>query len=170
MTSGKQGAVLALHLVLLSGCALVGPDHQTPTTELSAGFANANQPGLSTDPAHTRWWQGFKDQELERLVDLAVAGNHDLRVATARLREARALWDETAFDRYPTVTADAAYSNERRSETALQGFGGADRDVGSTTPGSMPSGNSISSAVCAAPSKPAPRSVMPLRLPCTMSW
>jgi Outer membrane efflux protein len=128
VTSGKQGAVPALSLVLLSGCALVGPDHQTPTTELSAGFANANQPGLSTDPAHTRWWQGFEDQELERLVDLAVAGNHDLRVATARLREARALWDETAFDRYPTVTADAAYSNERRSETALQGFGGADRD------------------------------------------
>ena len=41
-------------------------------------------------------------------MDLALAGNHDLRVATARLREARALWDETAFDRYLTVTADAA--------------------------------------------------------------
>ena len=85
-------------------------------------------PGLSTDPAHARWWQGFEDQELERLVDLALAGNHDLRVATARLREARALWDETAFDRYPTVTADAAYSNEQKSEAALQDFGGADRD------------------------------------------
>jgi outer membrane protein, multidrug efflux system len=128
VTSGKQGVVLALHLTLLSGCALVGPDHQTPTTELSTGFANANQPSLSMDPAHPRWWQGFKDQELERLVDLALAGNHDLRIATARLREARALWDETAFDRYPTVTADAAYSNEKQSETALQGFGGADRD------------------------------------------
>jgi multidrug efflux system outer membrane protein len=61
-------------------------------------------------------------------VDLALAGNHDLRIATARLRESRALWDETAFYRYPIVTADAAYSNERRSEAALQGFGGADRD------------------------------------------
>jgi outer membrane protein TolC len=119
VTGGKQGAVLALHLTLLSGCALVGPDHQTPTTELSAGFANANQAGLSTDPAYPRWWQGFEDQELERLVDLALAGNHDLRIATARLHEARALWDETAFDHYPTVTADAAYSNEQQSETAL---------------------------------------------------
>ncbi|MGH8587573.1 MAG: TolC family protein, partial [Gammaproteobacteria bacterium] len=129
MTSGLHlGAVLALNLGLLSGCALLGPDHQTPTTELSAAFANANQPGLSTDPVHARWWQGFRDQGLERLVHLAVAGNPDLRIATARLREARALWDETAFDRYPTVTANAAYSNEQQSETALQGFGGADRD------------------------------------------
>ncbi len=127
MTSGKQGAALALNLALLSACA-VGPDHQTPTTELVTGFANANQPGLSTDPVHTRWWQGFEDQELERLVDLAVAGNHDLSIATARLREARALWDETAFDRYPTVTADAAYSNEQPSETAFQDFDSADRD------------------------------------------
>ncbi len=125
MTRGRgiqPGTVLALNLALLSGCTLVGPDRQTPTTELSAGFANANQPGLSPDPAHTRWWQGFEDQELERLVHLAVAGNPDLRIASARLREARALWDETAFDRYPTVTAEAAYSNEQRSETAIQGL------------------------------------------------
>ncbi|MGH8570470.1 MAG: efflux transporter outer membrane subunit, partial [Gammaproteobacteria bacterium] len=129
MTSGIQpGAVLALNLALLSGCALLGPDHQTPTTELSTAFANANQPGLSTVPVHTRWWRGFKDQQLERLVALAVAGNPDLRIAAARLREARALWDETAFDRYPTVTADAAYSNEQRSEAALQGSRGTDRN------------------------------------------
>jgi outer membrane protein TolC len=52
---------------------------------------------------------GFKDRELERLVDLALAGNHDRRIAVARLREARALWDETAFGRYPTVTTEASY-------------------------------------------------------------
>jgi len=128
MTKGIQpGAVLVLNLALLSGCALVGPDRQTPTTELSAAFASANQPGLSADPVHTRWWQGFKDADLNRLVDLAVAGNHDVRIASARLHEARALWDETAFDRYPTVTAEAAYANEQQSTAALQGFPGEGR-------------------------------------------
>ncbi|MGH8573135.1 MAG: efflux transporter outer membrane subunit, partial [Gammaproteobacteria bacterium] len=76
---------------------------------------------------HTRWWQSFKDADLNRLIDRAVAGNHDLRIASARLREARALWDETAFDRYPTVTAEAAYSNEQQSTAAQQGFPGEDR-------------------------------------------
>ncbi|MGH8589489.1 MAG: efflux transporter outer membrane subunit [Gammaproteobacteria bacterium] len=122
----RAGTILSL--TLLSGCVLVGPDHQTPTTELSTAFANAGQPGLSMAPVPTRWWQGFKDQELERLVDLALAGNHDVRIASARLREARALRDETVFDRYPTVTVDASYANEQQSTTALQGFPSGDRD------------------------------------------
>jgi outer membrane protein, multidrug efflux system len=123
----RRAGVL-LGVVLLTGCALLGPDHQTPTTELSATFANAGQASLATGPIDTRWWQGFKDADLNRLVELAVAGNHDLRIASARLREARALWDETAFDRYPTVTTEASYSNQQRSASALQGFRGAARD------------------------------------------
>ncbi len=122
----RSGAILIL--TLLGGCALVGPDHRAPTTEVSAAFANASQAGQSTEPVNTRWWQGFKDADLDRLVELAVGRNHDLRIAGARLREARALWDETAFDRYPTVTAGASYSNQRRSTAALQGFRGVERE------------------------------------------
>jgi multidrug efflux system outer membrane protein len=114
--------------VLLTGCALVGPDYQHPQTELSATFANANQAGLSNDAIDTTWWRGFNDAGLNRLVDLAVAGNHDLRIATAQLREARALRSETSFDRYPTVTAGASYSNIQLSTTAIPGGGAADRD------------------------------------------
>jgi outer membrane protein TolC len=53
---------------------------------------------------------GFKDKELDRLVDLALRANHDRRIASARLREVRTLWSETSLDRYPTVTAGASYS------------------------------------------------------------
>lgn len=109
-----------LGLVLLTGCALVGPDHERPRTEVSAEFVNASQPGLVSEPIDTTWWHGFNDAELNRLVDRAVAGNHDLRIATARLREARALRSETGFDRYPTVTAGAFYSNEQFSEAAAR--------------------------------------------------
>ncbi|MDQ3831129.1 MAG: hypothetical protein M3361_17895 [Candidatus Tectomicrobia bacterium] len=43
----RAGTILSL--TLLTGCALVGPDQQTPETELSTAFANASQPGLSND-------------------------------------------------------------------------------------------------------------------------
>jgi outer membrane protein, multidrug efflux system len=122
----RAGTILSL--TLLTGCALVGPDQQTPETELSTAFANASQPGLSNDPITILWWQGFKDQALNRLVDRAVAGNHDLRIATARLREARALRSETVFDRYPTVTAGASYVNEQLSTAAIPGAQLDDRD------------------------------------------
>ena len=90
-------------LGLLSGC-MVGPDYQRPQMQTPAAFANQTQEGLSADGVEAFWWRGFQDNTLNQLVDQALANNHDLRVATARLREARALRSETTFDRYPTVT------------------------------------------------------------------
>jgi multidrug efflux system outer membrane protein len=114
--------------MLLTGCAVIGPDYRLPPTELGGEFVNANQGGLSSDSIDTTWWRGFKDKELDRLVDLALRANHDRRIASARLREARALWSETSLDRYPTVTAGASYSNERLSTAAISGTRLIDRD------------------------------------------
>ncbi len=38
-----------------------------------------------------QWWQAFGDPQLDRLMDEALAGNPDLRIADARLRQALAL-------------------------------------------------------------------------------
>jgi outer membrane protein TolC len=115
----KQLTSALCGLMLLTGCAVVGPGYRLPPTELGGEFANASQGGLSSDSIDTTWWRGFKDKELDRLVDLALRANHDRRIASARLREARALWSETSLDRYPTVTAGASYSNERLSTAAI---------------------------------------------------
>ena len=79
--------------VCLDSCRgmLVGPDYKTPPTQMPAAFANQTEEGLSTGGVETSWWRGFRDQRLNQLVELALANNHDLRVATARIREARAL-------------------------------------------------------------------------------
>jgi multidrug efflux system outer membrane protein len=131
-SSNHVGMVVAIALVpcllgLLSGCMLVGPDYKTPPLQASAGFANQAQAGLSTDTVETAWWRGFQDDRLNQLVVLALANNHDVRVATARIREARALLSETTFDRYPTVTARGFYTRERLSKA--QTIPGADRDA-----------------------------------------
>ena len=97
----KQLTSALCGLMLLTGCAVVGPDYRLTPTELGGEFANASQGGLSSDSIDTTWWCGFKDKELDRLVDLALRANHDRRIASARLREARALWFETSLDRLP---------------------------------------------------------------------
>jgi outer membrane protein TolC len=94
----------------------VGPDYKAPPLQAPAGFANQAQEGLTTDWIETAWWRGFQANTRNQLVEQAQAGNHDVRVATAWLREARALLSETAFDRYPTVTSQASHTRQRLSE------------------------------------------------------
>jgi outer membrane protein, multidrug efflux system len=129
-SSNHVGTLATLTLVpcllLLSGCMLVGPDYKAPPTLMPAAFANQAEEGLTTDAIETSWWRGFQDDTLNQLVELALASNHDLRVATARIHEARALRSEITFDLYPTVTSQASFTRERASDV-LQPLG--DRDI-----------------------------------------
>ena len=64
------------------------------------------------------WWKGFNDARLDRLVARAIANNHDVRIASANLKEARALRRLTTFDLAPTVQANAGYANSLLSKVA----------------------------------------------------
>ncbi|HWP93411.1 MAG TPA: efflux transporter outer membrane subunit [Thermodesulfobacteriota bacterium] len=118
---------IVLGMLILTGC-MVGPDYKQPQMQVSRKFANESEKGLSTSEVETSWWRGFNDERLNRLIDLAIAGNHDLRIATARLRQSRALRLETQFDLFPTVTSQASYTRERLSEAQVQEEG-FDRDI-----------------------------------------
>jgi NodT family efflux transporter outer membrane factor (OMF) lipoprotein len=109
-------ALLPFLLALVSGCMVVGRDYKAPQLQAPEAFTNEAQEGVSTNGVETSWWRGFQDNTLNQLVEQALTNNHDLRVAAARLREARALLSETEFDRYPTVTSQASYTRERASE------------------------------------------------------
>jgi len=101
---------------LLVGCT-VGPSYRRPEVPVPATWRQAEQPGVSLGVATvTDWWQTFQDPVLDRLVQRAVAANLDLKVATARVREARALRGITAADRVATVTASGTAARVRESE------------------------------------------------------
>src|SRR5213078_426555 len=88
-------------------------------TSIAASFANAPTNVASTDEATlATWWKGFNDARLDGLVDRAIAHNHDLRIATENLKEARALRRLTTFDLAPTVVGNAGYANSLLSKAA----------------------------------------------------
>jgi NodT family efflux transporter outer membrane factor (OMF) lipoprotein len=121
----KSRAVFILPvLATLLGCA-VGPDYRKPETAVPQQWAHVEDPGLSTGAAEvTRWWQTLNDPTLDSLIDRAVSANHDLQIATARVREARALRGVAAADQFPTIDASGAYSRVRESENVpLAGAG-----------------------------------------------
>ncbi len=89
-------------VVALSACA-VGPDYQQPNTQpLTLKQASGN---YDQSRFEALWWQQFEDPTLNQLVQRSLDGNRELRIAFSRLRAARAIREDIANDRLPTVTS-----------------------------------------------------------------
>lgn len=102
-------AVYLLLMVLpLAACA-VGPDYRVPETA-PVEFIAADEAGVSLLPFEAEWWGQFGDPMLDDLVARALSGDLDLRIATARLDEARALLGNARRERWPDANAEIARS------------------------------------------------------------
>lgn len=99
--------------MLLNGCLMLGPNYKKPATTVPEVYMNAIQHGVAGESVDASWWKIFKDAQLDQLVMQGLAGNHDIQIASARLREARALRREVGYDQYPTVTASGGYTNKQ---------------------------------------------------------
>jgi multidrug efflux system outer membrane protein len=103
---------LATLAAALTGCA-VGPNYVQPATPVAPQFAGATQGPYSGTDVQGNFWTQFSDPTLDRLIDQALAANHDLRIALGNLMEARAQRHEAQFDLAPTVTASGGYTKQR---------------------------------------------------------
>ncbi len=103
---------------LLTGC-VVGPDYRTPQLAVPTVWHSDTGGGLKTVPLESarlsRWWQTLDDPLLSRLVAEAAANNLDLKLAEARLREARVRRGLSASDQYPALKAGAGVDQNRSS-------------------------------------------------------
>ena len=109
----KRTLLLAL---LLAGCATVGPDYAEPSVTIPSSYA---EPAVTGDVALDRWWARFGDDQLSRLVDIALRQNLDIELAAARVREARALERSAGAIGSPQVGAEASVTRQRISENSI---------------------------------------------------
>ncbi|MFP1683843.1 efflux transporter outer membrane subunit [Alloalcanivorax sp. C16-1] len=101
-------------LLLLSACA-VGPDYQAPDPQAPARFEEARDSG-AFNGEQRRFWQGFQDPLLARLIEQALDANQDLRAALARLDQAGALLRGARADQYPTLSANGSAGEQYLAE------------------------------------------------------
>jgi multidrug efflux system outer membrane protein len=106
MKPGKTVTIL-LALALLNGC-MVGPHYEKPVTPPISLVTAQKDLFARQAPVQAQWWAFFDDAELDRLIDTALAHNHDIRQAQANLLASRAVFDDRRLDQYPGVTARAA--------------------------------------------------------------
>ena len=107
---------VALGLFFLAGCA-VGPDYHRPNVSAPTQWSEPLTGGETDSSASVAmWWNNFNDPELDSLVERAVKSNLDLKIAAARVREARAQYQVTSADLWPTVGTSASYERQRQSK------------------------------------------------------
>ncbi|HEV7768399.1 MAG TPA: efflux transporter outer membrane subunit [Thermoanaerobaculia bacterium] len=109
---------MALLAVLFLGACSLRPAYQPPALD-PVSVTQATDPELFAKSTYdARWWQQFEDPVLEGLEAAALESNHDVRIALARLDQARSVFDDVKLDRYPTATAGALV--DRREEFTVE--------------------------------------------------
>ncbi len=110
-------AVAVMIAGVLPGC-LLGPNYKRPGMTLPEKWSH----DLAANPAQTpaqlsQWWQAFGDSTLDGLMSRALESNFDLRMATARIREARANYRISAAGLWPQLGAFGSYRRMQSRET-----------------------------------------------------
>jgi len=111
---------VALTILIITGCATVGPDYRPPETSEPRQWHTQLKSGLISEEkdSHTltAWWTLFNDQGLSSLIERAVAGNLDLKKAWARIREERARRGVAKAGLFPTLDGNGSANWSRSSD------------------------------------------------------
>ena len=96
-------------LVLLAGCALA-PDYQRPEAPVPAAWPGDTKVSPGATAIAVNWRTFFPDPRLQSLIGAALEHNRDMRIAVARVDEARALAGIARADRFPNLDLAAQRS------------------------------------------------------------
>lgn len=102
-----------LSLAWLSACT---PTHVGDQVAINSPATWQHSPNAQTSEAVDlkTWWQGFNDPLLNELIDKALAANHDLKIAAARVREANAMVTVAEAALYPSLDFSLSGGREKR--------------------------------------------------------
>lgn len=120
---GSCVAVVALVSALaLAACAGTAgtPVSEADATSVPAVPASSRTAHATPGLVIERWWTLFEDPALDALIDRTLQRNHDLAVAAARVREARAQLDEVRAAGRPAL--DLQWTSARARQSADAGL------------------------------------------------
>lgn len=122
-----QTSIVAGSILLLAGCNLT-PKYERPATPTAFTYPQNGAPSAGATAASELPWRNFfADERLQRLIEIALANNLDLRVATLKVEQSRAQYRINRSDIYPSIAADGSYT---RSHAAGSTVGSWSASVG----------------------------------------
>ncbi len=113
---------LSLVLIFLPAACAVGPNYHRPALDVPAQYRQVAPPAADNaaqvDAASlgdSGWQEVYTDSNLQTLLATAIQNNYDVKMAVARIDEARAELGSTQLNYLPQVSVDA---NVGRAETS----------------------------------------------------
>ena len=115
-------AVAAL-AALLASCSAVGPDYVRPAIDIPAAYKESG-PWKTAEPqaidSRHPWWQAYRDDTLNGLMQQANQANQNIAQAEAQYRQARALADAARAGFWPTVGVNAGVTRARSNTNGIK--------------------------------------------------
>jgi multidrug efflux system outer membrane protein len=130
LARGNNFGLALVTAALLAGCSASLPkidaDKLPPTPQSFREGASFTMAAPAEAQARGEWWKAFSDPALDGLIERADRGNTSIRIATARLTQARAFVRATDAARAPQVNAGAG---AQRAGGIVNGIGGPARSL-----------------------------------------
>ncbi len=109
-------------ILLVAGCA-VGPNYEKPELPTPDQFYANTAVEDSLSLADLPWWGVYQDSVLTSLIKLALDSGYSVRLAAARVEEARARYGVAKSQFYPQVNYGAGAAQQRLPTTLSSGTG-----------------------------------------------
>lgn len=119
MTKRYSITSTVLMIAILLGCT---PTRVSDRVSLSSPSDWHHAPivrGYFEPPDIKEWWKGFRDPPLNDLISQALAANHDLRIAIARVREANAMVTVAEAALYPSIDLFSSGGRDKRIDRVI---------------------------------------------------
>src|SRR5258705_3225109 len=126
----------AVMLSLLGASAMGQKKYQPPAIKTPDTFrgADATVPTDQNSVGDLKWFEVFKDEELQKLLKTAFVQNYDLRAAVARINAERANLGLARSNQFPQLEGSTDVTTTRTSrngQVVIPGQGGRARSFGS---------------------------------------
>ncbi|MBJ7221321.1 MULTISPECIES: efflux transporter outer membrane subunit [unclassified Brenneria] len=105
--------IIALLPLLLGGCMSLDPAYQRPDAPVPAVWPQSDTAPAASDAAAIPWRSAIVDAKLQRVIDIALSDNRDLRKALADIEAARAQYGIQRAGQFPTVNAGVEGTRSR---------------------------------------------------------
>ncbi|MGN6478629.1 efflux transporter outer membrane subunit [Luteibacter sp.] len=101
--------------LVLAGCASVGPDYHAPK-EAPVTLQGVDATQQTSGNFQAQWWKQFGDPTLDSLIQRAATNAPDLKIALARLNQARAALGTAKSQQIPDINTGVSYTRSREQQ------------------------------------------------------